>query len=580
MGKIVEKTVDLNANLLYLKHEIVADTSKTQAGIEFRNMAYGTITAVKFEARGYNAFGDEIQVDGKSTFDIVTQDLIISPKKYAKLDIVLPNNDIRKLDLKLKQVCYANGKIVDEQLENKVTYKIENLDGTGNLEELEAKRLLKKKTDEAVCFPKKIGQNWICICGYLNKNTDTICHQCGCRQIDIFEYCTEEKIQAQINEKKKKETEEQAKQEEERIRLEEEEKRQREEWERQETEQRIKKTRRNKIITGIVVGIVMCGVIGYLVNERVIIPKHKYNHAVSMMKNEKYQEAALEFSALGDYKDALKKTNEATYKNACQLLEAKLYDEAEKAFEGLGDYKDSADKIVEVENCKKQKKYDDAMALIGVQEGSQEEGQSGQPVEDAEDTAEETSQEPEKAADTGSSEDAATLDVSKSLTGTHDVEIKVKDYGTIDVQLDADTAPITVTNFIKLVQEDFYDGLTFHRIMDGFMIQGGDPLGNGTGGSDQTIKGEFKNNKVENNISHKRGVISMARSSDPDSASSQFFIVQTDSTFLDGDYAAFGEVTSGMDVVDAICKDAKPTDDNGTIPADQQPVIEYIKVLD
>lgn len=211
-----------------------------------------------------------------------------------------------------------------------------------------------------------------------------------------------------------------------------------------------------------------------------------------------------------------------------------------------------------------------------VQEGSQEEGQSGQPVEDAE----ETSQEPEKAADTGSSEDAVTLDVSKSLTGTHDVEIKVKDYGTIDVQLDADTAPITVTNFIKLVQENFYDGLTFHRIMDGFMIQGGDPLGNGTGGSDQTIKGEFKNNKVENNISHKRGVISMARSSDPDSASSQFFIVQTDSTFLDGDYAAFGEVTSGMDVVDAICKDAKPTDDNGTIPADQQPVIEYIKVLD
>lgn len=220
-----------------------------------------------------------------------------------------------------------------------------------------------------------------------------------------------------------------------------------------------------------------------------------------------------------------------------------------------------------------------------VQEGSQEEGQSGQPVEDAEDTAEETAQEPEKeadaaSADTGSSEDAVTLDVSKSLTGTHDVEIKVKDYGTIDVQLDADTAPITVTNFIKLVQENFYDGLTFHRIMDGFMIQGGDPLGNGTGGSDQTIKGEFKNNKVENNISHKRGVISMARSSDPDSASSQFFIVQTDSTFLDGDYAAFGEVTSGMDVVDAICKDAKPTDDNGTIPADQQPVIEYIKVLD
>ena len=350
MGKIVEKTVDLNANILYLKHEIVADTSKTQARIEFRNMAYGTIAAVKFEARGYNAFGDEIQIDGKPTFDIVAQDLIISPKKYAKLDIVLPNNDIRKLDIRLKQVCYANGKIVDEQLENKVTYKIENLDGTGGLEELEAKRLLKKKNEEAICFSKKIGQNWICICGYLNKNTDTICHQCGCRQIDMFEYCTEEKVQAQINEKKKREAAEQAKQEEERIRLEEEAKRQREEWERQETEQRIKRTRRNKIIAGIVVSIVVCGVIGYLVNERIVIPKNKYNHAVSMMKNEKYQEAALEFSALGDYKDALKKANEATYKNACKLLEAKSYDEAEKAFEGLGDYKDSADKIVEVEN--------------------------------------------------------------------------------------------------------------------------------------------------------------------------------------------------------------------------------------
>ena len=216
----------------------------------------------------------------------------------------------------------------------------------------------------------------------------------------------------------------------------------------------------------------------------------------------------------------------------------------------------------------------------GVQEGSQEEGQSGQPVEDAEDTAEETSQEPEKSADTGSSEDAVTLDVSKSLTGTHDVEIKVKDYGTIDVQLDADTAPITVTNFIKLVQENFYDGLTFHRIMDGFMIQGGDPLGNGTGGSDQTIKGEFKNNKVENNISHKRGVISMARSSDPDSASSQFFIVQTDSTFLDGDYAAFGEVTSGMDVVDAICENTPVQDNNGTVKADDQPVITSVTVID
>ena len=123
--------------------------------------------------------------------------------------------------------------------------------------------------------------------------------------------------------------------------------------------------------------------------------------------------------------------------------------------------------------------------------------------------------------------------------GKHHAKIKVKDYGTIEVELDGDTAPITVANFIKLVNEKFYDGLTFHRIMSGFMIQGGDPLGNGTGGSDETIKGEFSSNGVENNISHKRGVISMARSSDPDSASSQFFIMHQDSTYLDGEYAAF-----------------------------------------
>ena len=133
--------------------------------------------------------------------------------------------------------------------------------------------------------------------------------------------------------------------------------------------------------------------------------------------------------------------------------------------------------------------------------------------------------------------------------GKHHAKIKVKDYGTIEVELDGDTAPITVANFIKLVNEKFYDGLTFHRIMSGFMIQGGDPLGNGTGGSDETIKGEFSSNGVENNISHKRGVISMARSSDPDSASSQFFIMHQDSTYLDGEYAAFGKVTKGMKVV-------------------------------
>ena len=172
------------------------------------------------------------------------------------------------------------------------------------------------------------------------------------------------------------------------------------------------------------------------------------------------------------------------------------------------------------------------------------------------------------------------LDTSEELTGTHHAEIEVKDYGTIEVELDADTAPITVTNFVKLAQEGFYDGLTFHRIMDGFMIQGGDPNGNGTGGSDENIKGEFSSNGVENDISHTRGTISMARASDPDSGSSQFFIVQSDSTFLDGDYAGFGHVTNGMDIVDQICKDSNPTDNNGTIPADEQPVIETVKITD
>ena len=165
-------------------------------------------------------------------------------------------------------------------------------------------------------------------------------------------------------------------------------------------------------------------------------------------------------------------------------------------------------------------------------------------------------------------------------SGKHRVAITVRDYGTITVELDADAAPITVQNFLDLADSGFYDGLTFHRIMEGFMIQGGDPEGTGMGGSDKTIKGEFSANGVENPLSHTRGAISMARSSAMDSASSQFFIVQKDSTFLDGQYACFGYVTNGMDVVDAIAADAQPTDGNGTIPADQQPVIESVKVLD
>lgn len=166
----------------------------------------------------------------------------------------------------------------------------------------------------------------------------------------------------------------------------------------------------------------------------------------------------------------------------------------------------------------------------------------------------------------------------KMLSGKINAEINIKNYGVIKLELDADSAPITVTNFVNLVNDKFYDGLTFHRIIDGFMIQGGDPLGNGTGGSEKTIKGEFKNNGVENNISHTRGTISMARSQANDSASSQFFIVQSNSTFLDGSYAGFGHVTSGMEIVDKICKDTKTEDDNGTVKKENQPVIESIKI--
>lgn len=164
--------------------------------------------------------------------------------------------------------------------------------------------------------------------------------------------------------------------------------------------------------------------------------------------------------------------------------------------------------------------------------------------------------------------------------GTHHAEINIKDYGVIKVELNGDVAPITVANFINLANSHFYDGLTFHRIIDGFMMQGGDPLGNGTGGSENTIKGEFSQNGVENNLSHTRGAISMARSTDMDSASSQFFIVQSDSTYLDGQYACFGYVTDGMDIVDKICKNAVTTDSNGSLSAENQPVINSITITD
>ena len=164
--------------------------------------------------------------------------------------------------------------------------------------------------------------------------------------------------------------------------------------------------------------------------------------------------------------------------------------------------------------------------------------------------------------------------------GIHHAEIVIKDFGTVKVELDGDTAPITVQNFMDLANEGFYDGLTFHRIMEGFMIQGGDPNGDGTGGSEKTIKGEFSANGVNNDISHKKGVISMARAQDPNSASSQFFIMVADAPHLDGMYAAFGHVTDGQDVVDKIAADAAPLDDNGTMAPEDQPVIESVKIID
>lgn len=160
------------------------------------------------------------------------------------------------------------------------------------------------------------------------------------------------------------------------------------------------------------------------------------------------------------------------------------------------------------------------------------------------------------------------------LKGKYNIEIKIKDYGVIDATLDADNTPITVTNFIDLVKSGYYNGLKFHRIINGFMMQGGE------GASKKTIKGEFSSNGINNKISHVRGTISMARSSAPDSASTQFFIVQSDSTYLDGNYAAFGTVTKGMDVVDKVCEFAIVEDDNGTVSEGNQPIIEYIKVID
>jgi peptidyl-prolyl cis-trans isomerase B (cyclophilin B) len=163
---------------------------------------------------------------------------------------------------------------------------------------------------------------------------------------------------------------------------------------------------------------------------------------------------------------------------------------------------------------------------------------------------------------------------------TYYVEMKIQDYGTVVMRLEGEVAPRTVHNFVKLAKRGFYDGLTFHRVIDDFMIQGGCPDGIGTGGSGRNIKGEFASNGFANTISHRRGVVSMARSDTPNSASSQFFICTADSTHLDGDYAAFGYVIEGMDVVDRVSDKSLAYTQGGVIKdKTKQPVIEYVRVL-
>ena len=166
------------------------------------------------------------------------------------------------------------------------------------------------------------------------------------------------------------------------------------------------------------------------------------------------------------------------------------------------------------------------------------------------------------------------------LSGLHYVEMKVKGYGTMILEIDCDVAPKTGTNFLRLVDAKFYDNLTFHRIIAGFMAQGGDASDIQTREQlNRNVPGEFLLNGYDNTISHTRGTISLARGDDYNSGNSQFFIVQEDSTYLDGQYAGFGHVIDGMDVVDAMCEDADPNAVNGMLATGDQPVISYAKLL-
>ena len=175
----------------------------------------------------------------------------------------------------------------------------------------------------------------------------------------------------------------------------------------------------------------------------------------------------------------------------------------------------------------------------------------------------------------GGSDDNASDSGTPAIEGNPIVEITMEDGGVITLELDSKAAPKTVANFVKLVNDNFYDGLTFHRIIENFMIQGGDPQGSGMGGSDEKIEGEFSSNGYENPIKHVRGVISMARSQSPNSASSQFFITTVDYPSLDGEYAAFGYVTDGMDVVDRLSKVATGEQDRPLEPV----VIKTIRIV-
>ncbi|MBR1528954.1 MAG: peptidylprolyl isomerase [Oscillospiraceae bacterium] len=179
------------------------------------------------------------------------------------------------------------------------------------------------------------------------------------------------------------------------------------------------------------------------------------------------------------------------------------------------------------------------------------------------------------------SADSSIAPAADAETPAVDNNISASDSNVIVITLYPDKAPITCENFENLVSKGFYNGLTFHRVIDDFMAQGGDPTGTGAGGSGQTIKGEFSTNGVDNDLSHQRGIVSMARSGDPDSASCQFFICYADCSFLDGSYAAFGEVTQGMEVVDNFLNVQRVMSATGELSVPTSPItMQEVKMLD